>query len=74
MVYRLNKEGAILASLACADAAAADGRRRLVLGAIGPTNRTLSISPSVEQPEFRNCTFDELVKAYVVHPSFPHTH
>ena len=33
-------------------------------GAIGPTNRTLSISPSVEKPEFRNCTFMELVKAY----------
>lgn len=63
-VYRLNYEGAMLASLACADVTEATGRRRLVAGAMGPTNRTLSISPSVEQPEFRNCTFDELVKAY----------
>ncbi|VDM47587.1 unnamed protein product [Toxocara canis] len=31
---------------------------------MGPTNKTLSISPSVEQPEFRNITFQELVKAY----------
>jgi 5-methyltetrahydrofolate--homocysteine methyltransferase len=54
----------MLASLACADVTAKDGRRRLVAGAIGPTNRTLSISPSVENPEFRNCTFDELIKAY----------
>lgn len=37
---------------------------RLVAGAIGPTNRTLSISPSVEDPGFRNCTWDEVVIAY----------
>lgn len=40
-------------------------RPRLVCGAIGPTNRTLSISPSVENPALRNVTFDELVEAYV---------
>jgi hypothetical protein len=34
---------------------------RFVAGAIGPTNRTLSISPNVEDPGFRNVTFDELV-------------
>ena len=39
-------------------------RPRLVAGAIGPTNRTLSISPSVEDPGFRNCTWDEVVTAY----------
>lgn len=37
---------------------------RLVCGAIGPTNRTASISPSVENPSYRNVTFDELVTAY----------
>lgn len=37
---------------------------RLVAGAIGPTNRTLSISPSVEDPGFRNCSWDEVVIAY----------
>lgn len=40
------------------------GIRRFVCGAIGPTNRTCSISPSVENPAFRNVTFDELVTAY----------
>ena len=30
------------------------GRRRFVVGAVGPTNRTLSLSPSVERPDFRN--------------------
>ena len=36
----------------------------LLAGSIGPTNRTLSISPSVERPDFRNITFRELVEAY----------
>ena len=40
------------------------GIPRYVAGAVGPTNRTLSISPSVERPDFRNVTFDELVQAY----------
>jgi len=39
-------------------------RPRFVAGAIGPTNRTLSISPSVMNPGFRNITFMELVDAY----------
>ena len=39
-------------------------RPRLVAGAMGPTNRTLSISPSVMNPGFRNITFQELVVAY----------
>ncbi len=37
---------------------------RFVAGAIGPTNRTASISPDVNNPGFRNITFDELVQAY----------
>jgi len=36
------------------DAIILSGRRRYVAGAMGPTNRTLSLSPSVEKPEFRN--------------------
>lgn len=40
------------------------GRRRLVAGAIGPTSRTLSVSPSVEDSSYRNVTWNELVKAY----------
>ncbi|CAI5536641.1 unnamed protein product [Closterium sp. Naga37s-1] len=39
-------------------------RPRFVAGAIGPTNKTLSVSPSVENPAFRACTFDEIVDAY----------
>jgi 5-methyltetrahydrofolate--homocysteine methyltransferase len=39
-------------------------RPRVVAGAIGPTNRTASISPDVNNPGFRNVTFDELVEAY----------
>ncbi|KAI8988516.1 methionine synthase [Mycotypha africana] len=62
--YRLNKEGAALAKRACEDVTKETGIRRLVCGAIGPTNRTCSISPSVENPAYRNVTFDELVTAY----------
>ncbi len=41
-----------------------DGRRRFVAGAIGPTNRTLSISPDVNNPGFRAVTFDQVRDAY----------
>ena len=37
---------------------------RFVAGAIGPTNRTASLSPDVNDPALRNITFDELVEAY----------
>ena len=48
---------------ACDEATARDPTRpRFVAGALGPTNRTLSISPNVEDPSFRNVTFDELVE------------
>uniref|UniRef100_A0A8B9TP69 Methionine synthase n=1 Tax=Anas platyrhynchos TaxID=8839 RepID=A0A8B9TP69_ANAPL len=40
------------------------GIKRYVAGSMGPTNRTLSVSPSVERPDYRNITFDELVEAY----------
>src|SRR3954462_10455972 len=42
----------------------ADGRRRFVAGAVGPTNRTLSISPDVNNPGFRAVTFDQVRDAY----------
>lgn len=44
--------------------AAKDGRPRFVAGAIGPTNKTLSLSPDVEDPGFREIDFDELVAVY----------
>ena len=40
-------------------------RPRCVAGALGPTNRTASISPDVNDPGARNVTFDELVDAYL---------
>jgi len=43
---------------------APNSKPRFVVGAIGPTNRTASISPSVEDPAARNVTFDELVETY----------
>ena len=64
-VYELNYEGARLAREACDEVTAKDPTKpRFVVGAIGPTNRTGSISPSVEDPAARNVTFDELVEAY----------
>ncbi|ULU07259.1 hypothetical protein L5515_014902 [Caenorhabditis briggsae] len=64
LVHEINYQSALVARRACDDVGAATGIRRYVCGAIGPTNRTLSISPSVEKPDFRNVTFQELVKAY----------
>jgi 5-methyltetrahydrofolate--homocysteine methyltransferase len=40
------------------------GEVKFVAGAIGPTNKTLSVSPSVERPEFRGITYDEVREAY----------
>ena len=49
---------------AAADEASTPERPRYVAGVLGPTNRTASISPDVNDPGFRNVTFDELVAAY----------
>jgi 5-methyltetrahydrofolate--homocysteine methyltransferase len=63
--YELNYAGARLAREACDETTAQDPTKpRFVVGAIGPTNRTGSISPSVEDPSARNVTFDELVTTY----------
>jgi 5-methyltetrahydrofolate--homocysteine methyltransferase len=64
IAYRLNVEAAKLAKRACQEFTESTGVRRYAVGTLGPTSKTLSISPSVENPEFRNVTFDELVKAY----------
>jgi 5-methyltetrahydrofolate--homocysteine methyltransferase len=65
VAYELNFEGARLARQACdAYAAAHDGAMRWVAGAIGPTNRTASISPDVNDPSYRNVSFDVLREAY----------
>src|SRR5438105_7641818 len=64
IAYELNVAGASLVREAAAIAQREDGRRRFVVGAIGPTNRTASISPDVSNPGFRAVTSDELRTAY----------
>jgi 5-methyltetrahydrofolate--homocysteine methyltransferase len=65
LAYELNLEGARLAREACDIVTARDpARPRFVAGAIGPTNRTLSISPDVNNPGFRAITFDALKESY----------
>src|SRR5262249_10923329 len=64
IVHELNLEGARLARAAADLAQREDGRPRFVAGALGPTNRTASISPDVANPGFRAITFDELRSAY----------
>ncbi|MEO5559906.1 MAG: homocysteine S-methyltransferase family protein [Dokdonella sp.] len=65
VVYELNKEGARLAR-ACCDAIErkTPQKPRFVIGVLGPTSRTASISPDVNDPGFRNTNFDELRIAY----------
>ncbi len=65
IAYEMNVAAAKLAR-AAADAwtAKTPDKPRFVAGAIGPTNRTASISPDVNRPGFRNVGFDELVEAY----------
>ena len=64
VVYELNKIGVELAVDAAKEVTAKEPHRpRLVAGTIGPTNRTLSISPSVEDPGARNCTRDSCSKS-----------
>jgi 5-methyltetrahydrofolate--homocysteine methyltransferase len=63
--YEMNLASAGLARAACDAVTAGDpSRPRYVAGALGPTNRTASISPDVNDPGKRNVTFDELVEAY----------
>src|ERR1044072_5886060 len=64
IAYELNFEGARLVRAAAITAEQEDGRKRFVAGALGPTNRTASISPDVSNPGFRATTFDQLREAY----------
>ncbi|MFN7023882.1 MAG: methionine synthase [Pseudorhizobium sp.] len=63
-VYDLNRDGARLARRAALRAEKEDGKRRFVAGALGPTNRTASISPDVNNPGYRAVSFDDLRLAY----------
>jgi 5-methyltetrahydrofolate--homocysteine methyltransferase len=64
LAYELNYESARLAR-AAADTVATDDRPRWVAGALGPTTRTASISPDVNDPGARNVSFDQLAEAYL---------
>jgi 5-methyltetrahydrofolate--homocysteine methyltransferase len=65
LVHELNREGARIARLECdAMTAKTPDRPRFVIGVLGPTSRTASISPDVNNPGYRNVDFDQLAVAY----------
>ena len=61
--YDLNKKAAALAKEACMKFSSKE-KPRFVAGGLGPTNKTLSISPKVEDPGYRDVTFDEMRESY----------
>ena len=66
LVRELNRESARLARAACDAAEAKDpSKPRFVIGVLGPTSRTASLSPDVNRPGFRATSFDELAQAYL---------
>jgi len=64
LVRDINLASARIAREAAQAAEAADGRPRFVAGALGPTNKTLSLSPDVNDPGYRAISFDELKHVY----------
>ena len=64
LVREINVESAKLARRIADEFQAKDGRPRFVAGAIGPTNKTLSLSPDVNDPGFREIDFDHLKEVY----------
>ncbi|WP_159644276.1 homocysteine S-methyltransferase family protein [Sphingorhabdus sp. 109] len=64
LVRDLNVKSAEIARAACDKAEAKDGRPRFVAGSIGPTNKTLSLSPDVNDPGFREIDYDYLKGVY----------
>ncbi|EPY31243.1 5-methyltetrahydrofolate--homocysteine methyltransferase [Angomonas deanei] len=64
LVRRINLQAAKLCREAADAVKKETGRRVFVAGGLGPLNRTASISPSVEKPDYRNITYDEIVAAY----------
>jgi 5-methyltetrahydrofolate--homocysteine methyltransferase len=66
LAREINRESARIArSVADEFELGNSGRSRLVMGALGPTNRTASLSPDVNRPDYRNVTFAQLRDAYV---------
>ena len=64
LVREINVAAARIIREACEEATAKDGIPRFVCGAMGPTNKTLSLSPDVDDPGFREVTFDEMKDVY----------
>ena len=64
LVHDINVSAARIIREACDEATEKDGVQRFVCGAVGPTNKTLSLSPDVEDPGFREVTFDEVKDVY----------
>ena len=64
LVRDINLASARIARIAADEAEASDGRPRFVTGAMGPTNKTLSLSPDVNDPGFRAIDFDTVVAVY----------
>ena len=64
LVADINHESARLGREAANKYEARDGRRRFIAGAVGPTNKTLSLSPDVNNPGYREIDFDELKEVY----------
>ena len=64
VVRDLNLSAARLARQVADEVSEQTGRQRFVAGALGPTSRTASLSPDVNDPAFRNVSFDQLVTAY----------
>jgi 5-methyltetrahydrofolate--homocysteine methyltransferase len=64
IVYDINLAAARLARRVADEVSASSGRQRFVAGALGPTSRTASLSPDVNDPGFRNISYDELVACY----------
>lgn len=62
--FEINKTAARLARNAADKFTQLEGKWKLVAGAIGPTNRTSSVSPKIEDPAFRNVTYMEIKDAY----------
>ena len=66
LAYEINLRGAAIARQTADEFSARNSAQpKLVAGVVGPTNRTASISPDVNDPAYRNTTFDELAGAYL---------
>jgi len=63
-VYQMNVDAAQVAREAVDEMQAKDGRMRWVMGSMGPTTKTASLSPDVNDPAFRNTSFQELVDVF----------